>query len=64
MVVRMMMVMVLVLMMVLVLVLLLLLVLVLVQDNTKGLPLIDDVVAFSMRSVRNMMKILLCIYKN
>ncbi|TMW90294.1 hypothetical protein EJD97_015956 [Solanum chilense] len=37
---------------------------VLVLDNTKGLPLVDDVVDFSVRSVRNMMKIISCIYKN
>ena len=43
---------------------LLLLVLLLVQDNTKQLPLVDDIVYLSVRSVRNMIKILSCIYKN
>ena len=50
--------MVLMLVLVLVLVLVLMLVLVWVLDKTKGLPVVEDVVAFSMRSVRNMMKIL------
>ena len=47
-----------VLMLIMVLLLLVLvLLLVVVQDNKKGLPLVDDVVAFSVRSVRNMMMI-------
>ena len=44
--------------------LLVLLLLLLVQDNTKQLPLVDDIVYLSVRSVRNMIKILSCIYKN
>ena len=55
--------MVLLLVLVLVLVLVLLLLLVLMQDNTKGIPLVDDVLPFSVRSVRSMMNILSCILK-
>ena len=37
---------------------------VLVLDKTKGLPLVEDVVVFSMRNARNKMKILSCIFKH
>ena len=39
----------------LMMVLVLAVVVLLVQDNTKGLPLVDDVVSLSLRSLRNVM---------
>ena len=49
---------------VLMLVLVLVLLLVLMLDNTKEIPLVDDVLLFSVIIIRNMMKILSCIFKN
>lgn len=47
-----------------VLVLMLVVILVLLVDKTKGIPLIEDALAFSVRSERNKMKTLSCIFKH